>query len=81
VHDDNKSNSGQIGQVIGMGGNGKHKILSCVSQCVSFMDKVGGITATLEAIQKSLKKTNASDVEVTMVVCVIIVKIKMGLCI
>ncbi len=79
MHNDNKSNNGQIGQIVGMGGNGKPKIYFCVSQCVSFMDKICQIVTTLEAIQESLEKTNASDVEMTMVVCVTIARIKMGL--
>ncbi len=53
----------------------------CVSQCVSFMDKIGQIVATLEAIKKSLENSNASDVEMTMVICVTIARKKKGLCI
>ncbi len=79
VHDGNKSNSGQFGQVVGMDGSGKPKIFSCVSQRV--MDEVGGIITTLKAIQESLEKTSASDVEMTMVVCVTIVRVKTRLCI
>jgi ABC-type phosphonate transport system ATPase subunit len=78
VHDDNNSNNGQFGQVVGMGGSGKPKIISCVSQHV--MDEVGGITTTLKTIQKSLEKTSASDVEMTMVMCYDC-KSKMRLCI
>jgi hypothetical protein len=45
------------------------------------MDKIGQIVATLEAIKKSLENSNASDVEMTMVICVTIARKKKGLCI
>jgi hypothetical protein len=45
------------------------------------MDELGGIITTLKAIQESLKKTNVSDVELTMVVCVAIARINTRLCI
>jgi hypothetical protein len=48
---------------------------------MNFMDEIGGIVATLKAIQESLEKSNASDVEMNMVICVAIVRIKAGLCI
>jgi hypothetical protein len=48
---------------------------------MNFMDEIGGIAATLKAIQESLEKSNASDVEMTVVICVVIVRIKARLCI
>jgi len=59
----------------------KPNISSYVSQRMNFMDEIGGIVATLKAIQESLEKSNASDVEMNMVICVAIVRIKAGLCI
>jgi CHAD domain-containing protein len=56
----------------------KPKIFSCVLERVNFMDEVGAIVVALKAIQESLEEMNASDVEVTMVVCVVITKIKAG---
>jgi hypothetical protein len=42
------------------------------------MDEVGGIAIALKAIQESLEETSASDVEVTVVVCVVTTKVKAG---
>jgi hypothetical protein len=42
------------------------------------MDEVGGIVIALKAIQESLEETSASDVEVTVVVCVVTTKVKAG---
>ncbi len=56
----------------------KPKFFSCVLECVKFMDEVGGIAIALKAIQESLEETSASDVEVTVVVCVVTTKVKAG---